>query len=137
MQLQDGFLERLNSIRSEEIARGVTTIGPHRDEFRITCNGIDLSDYGSRGQVRTAILSLKMAEVDWIKSKTKQWPVLLLDETLAELDNDRQKSLMSYLENADQVLLTTTDLGLFSREFAASCEKWQVSQGVVEKVTDN
>ncbi len=136
-QLQDGFLERLNTIRSEDIARGVTTLGPHRDEFRITCNGIDLSDYGSRGQVRTAILSLKMAEVDWIKSKTKQWPVLLLDETLAELDSERQQSLLSYLENADQVLLTTTDFGLFSHDFAARCEKWQVSQGIVEKVADD
>ncbi len=134
-QLQDGLLDKLNKVRSEEIARGMTTIGPHRDEFRIICNGIDLGDYGSRGQVRTAILSLKMAEVDWIKSKTNQWPVLLLDETLAELDHERRNSLMNYLENADQVLLTTTDYNLFSAEFAAHSEKWQVSQGVVERLS--
>ena len=132
-QIEQGFLDQLKKVRSEEIARGITTIGPHRDEFRISTNGIDLGDFGSRGQVRTAILSLKMAEVDWIRNKTKQWPVLLLDETLAELDHERRQSLLAYLENADQVMLTTTDLNLFSPEFADRCEKWQVSQGLVER----
>ncbi|HBF41784.1 MAG TPA: hypothetical protein DDW19_08495, partial [Anaerolineaceae bacterium] len=112
-QIEEGFLEQLTKARAEEIARGITTIGPHRDEFRISVNGIDLGDYGSRGQIRTAILSLKMAEVDWIRARTKQWPVLLLDETLAELDFERRQSLVEYLENADQVLLTTTDFNLF------------------------
>jgi DNA replication and repair protein RecF len=134
-QIEEGFLEQLTKARAEEIARGITTIGPHRDEFRISVNGIDLGDYGSRGQIRTAILSLKMAEVDWIRARTKQWPVLLLDETLAELDFERRQSLVEYLENADQVLLTTTDFNLFPENFAKRCEKWQVSQGMVEKVS--
>lgn len=134
-QIEEGFLEQLRKVRGEEIARGITTIGPHRDEFRISVNGIDLGDYGSRGQIRTAILSLKMAEVDWIRARTKQWPVLLLDETLAELDQERRKSLLEYLENADQVLLTTTDFNLFPSEFANRCERWQVSQGLVEKIS--
>jgi len=61
--------------------------------------------------------------------------VLLLDETLAELDQERRKSLLEYLENADQVLLTTTDFNLFPSEFANRCERWQVSQGLVEKIS--
>jgi DNA replication and repair protein RecF len=52
----------------------VTTIGPHRDELRLLSNGIDLGDYGSRGQVRTALLALKLAEVTWIKNRTGEWP---------------------------------------------------------------
>ncbi len=130
-QLQQGFAEKLKQVRNEEIARGVTTVGPHRDEMRIICNGIDLTDFGSRGQLRTAILSLKLAEVDWLKQKTTQWPVLLLDETLAELDVDRRNYLMNYLEKAEQAILTTTDLNLFSPGFVEQCERWQISSGSV------
>ena len=88
--IRSGFLERLKELRSNEIARGLTTIGPHRDEMRFLANGINLGIYGSRGQGRTAVLSLKLAEVAWMKEITGEWPVLLLDEVLAELDPERQ-----------------------------------------------
>lgn len=131
-QLQQGFSEQLKRIHAEEIARGVTTIGPHRDELRIHCNGIDMTDFGSRGQVRTALLALKLAEVDWIKEKTTQWPVLLLDETMAELDVDRRAFLLHYLQNAEQAVLTTTDMNLFPGDFMKKCERWQITSGTVE-----
>jgi DNA replication and repair protein RecF len=133
-QIQQGFAARLVEIRREEIVRGVTTIGPHRDELRIQCNGIDLTDFGSRGQVRTAILSLKLAEVDWIKQMTGEWPVLLMDETLAELDAGRRACLLEYLEKAEQTILTTTDMNLFPEGFSQKCERWQVSMGNIEKL---
>jgi DNA replication and repair protein RecF len=69
-QIQSGFFENLWRVRAEEIARGVTTTGPHRDELRFLSNGIDLGTYGSRGQVRTVMLALKLAEVAWMKGKT-------------------------------------------------------------------
>jgi DNA replication and repair protein RecF len=72
--IQIGFIERLAQLRREEIARGMTTIGPHRDELRFLANGIDLGDYGSRGQIRTALLALKMAEVNWMKERTGEQP---------------------------------------------------------------
>ena len=130
-EIQMGFMEKLKLVRTEEITRGITTIGPHRDEMRIFCNGIDLSDFGSRGQLRTAILSLKLAEVDWLKEKTTQWPVLLLDETLAELDTERRHFLLEYLENAEQAILTTTDLNLFPADFKQKCDRWQITNGSV------
>lgn len=130
-QIQQGFSTQLTAIRGEEIARGVTTIGPHRDELRIQSNGIDLTDFGSRGQIRTALLSLKLAEVGWLKQKTTQWPVLLLDEMLAELDLDRRKFLVDYLENAEQTIMTTTDTHLFPAGFSDSCEKWTIDYGSV------
>ena len=133
-QIQQGFAEKLLGARREEIARGVTTIGPHRDELRIQCNGIDLGDYGSRGQIRTAILSLKLAEVDWLKEKTGEWPVLLMDETLAELDTQRRACLLEYLNSVEQAVLTTTDMNLFPEGFSGHCERWQVNQGNIEKV---
>lgn len=135
VQLQKGFAAKLTEVRRDEILRGVTTIGPHRDEMRVLCNGIDLTDFGSRGQIRTAILSLKLAEVDWLKQKTGEWPVLLMDETLAELDKQRRDCLLGYLENAEQALLTTTDMNLFPEGFTGRCERWQVDQGNVEKIS--
>ena len=130
-QIRQGFMQRLAAVRGEEIARGVTTIGPHRDELRFLSNGIDLGDYGSRGQVRTALLSLKLAEALWMKERIGQWPVVLLDEILAELDDHRRADLLQYLGECDQTLLTTTDLKLFSDEFVGKSKIWQIAQGVV------
>ena len=130
-EIEKGFRERLRRTRVEEIARGMTTIGPHRDEMRFLANGIDLGDYGSRGQVRTALLALKLAEVEWMKARTGQVPVLLLDEVLAELDLQRRADLLSYVEAMDQALLTTTDLNLFTPEFVQKAQIWEVEGGVV------
>ena len=130
-QIQQGFAQRLAALRSEEIARGVTTIGPHRDELRFLSNGIDLGDYGSRGQIRTALLSLKLAEVAWLKEKTGQWPVLLLDEILVELDGQRRADLLEALSEYDQVMLTTTDLNLFTHNFVEQSTLWQIQAGRV------
>ncbi|HEY9089233.1 MAG TPA: DNA replication and repair protein RecF [Anaerolineaceae bacterium] len=130
-QIQKGFLTRLAAVRGEEIARGVTTIGPHRDEMRFLANGIDLGDFGSRGQVRTALLALKLAEVGWLQERTGQWPVLLLDEILAELDTQRRADLQSYLRESEQVLMTTTDLKLFEPEFVQQSTVWNIDAGCV------
>ncbi len=131
-EIQNGFLEKLKSIRGEEIARGVTTIGPHRDDLRFVINKADVSDYGSRGQLRTTLLALKLAEVEWMKERTGEWPVILLDEVMAELDLNRRADLLKYVGKGEQVLFTTTDLGLFSQEFASESDIWDVSAGVVQ-----
>jgi len=127
-----GFQAKLTENRSEEIARGQTSIGPHRDEIRFTANGIDLGTYGSRGQVRTTMLSMKFAEIVWIKEKTGHWPVLLLDEVLAELDPRRRVDLLTRLAESEQALLTTTDLDLFAPDFIKKARLWRVGSGRVE-----
>ena len=127
--IQQGFLGCLRKARPEEIARGVTTSGQHRDELRLLSNRIDLGTYGSRGQARTAVLSLKLAEVAWIKEKTAQWPVLLLDEVLAELDPDRRLDLLERLLASEQILLTTTDLDLFPSGFVEKATTWNIQAG--------
>ena len=130
-EIQNGFLSRLKELRSEEIARGVTTIGPHRDELRFLTNGIDLSDYGSRGQIRTTLLALKLAEVNWMKERTGEWPVILLDEVMAELDLQRRADLLNYVSDAEQVLFTATDEHMFTLEFVEKAEVWKVQDGNV------
>jgi DNA replication and repair protein RecF len=130
--IRHGFLERLVAQRDVDIIRGLTTIGPHRDEMRFLENGIDLGTYGSRGQVRTAMLSLKIAEATWMEQKTSQTPVMLLDEALAELDPVRRLDLLERLTDIGQTLLTTTDLKLFSADFIEQATLWNVSQGRIE-----
>jgi len=128
----EGFQNALKQKRTEEIARGLTTIGPHRDELRFQANGIDLGTYGSRGQIRTAILAVKMAEITWMKEKTGHWPVLLLDEVLAELDPQRRADLLTRLAQAEQALLTTTDLDLFNDAFVQTAQQWYVHGGTLQ-----
>ncbi|MBE0698120.1 MAG: DNA replication/repair protein RecF, partial [Anaerolineaceae bacterium] len=130
-RIRQGYMQRLAELHREEIARGVTTIGPHRDELRLLSNGIDLGNFGSRGQVRTALLALKLAEVTWIKNHTNEWPVLLLDEILAELDGQRRVDMQGFLTEYEQTILTTTDLGLFDPAFVEQGTVWQVEQGFV------
>jgi DNA replication and repair protein RecF len=131
-EIEGGFRARLKELRGEEIARGVTTVGPHRDDLRFLANNIDLSDYGSRGQVRTALLALKLAEVNWMKERTGEWPVILLDEVMAELDGQRRADLLKYVGESEQVLFTTTDLKLFAPEFVEKADVWKVESGKVE-----
>lgn len=131
--IRTGFLARLQQVRGEDIGRGATSIGPHRDELRFLANGTDLGDYGSRGQVRTTLLALKLAEVDWMKARTGEWPVILLDEVMAELDLQRRADLLAYVEKSEQVLLTATDAKMFAPEFVGRSEVWRVAEGTIGK----
>ena len=130
-EIQDGFLARLKQIRGEEIARGVTTIGPHRDDLRFIINKADVGNYGSRGQMRTTLLALKLAEVEWMRERTGEYPVILLDEVMAELDASRRADLLKYVSQDQQVLFTTTELNPFTTEFTENAEIWDVKNGVV------
>lgn len=129
--IEAGLRTALHAGYREDISRGMTTLGPHRDEFRFIGSGIDLGDYGSRGQGRTALLSLKFAEVQWMRTKTGEWPVLLLDEIMAELDPERRADLLAVLGQVEQALLTSTDPDMFPAEFTHNHEVWHVRDGLV------
>lgn len=130
-EFQQIFLDSLKSKQKEEILRGVTTIGPHRDELRFIVNDLDMGDFGSRGQIRTTMLALKLAELEWMKNKTGEKPVLLLDETLAELDQKRREKLLQTIIEGDQTILTTTDMKLFNRDFSDHATIWHIHQGII------
>ena len=130
-EIETGMLEALTKLRREEIGRGVTTIGPHRDELRFLSNQVDLGNFGSRGQGRTALLAMKLAEVNWLHERTGDWPVLLLDEIMSELDTQRRGDLLLALSTCDQAVLTSTDLSMFDEDFVRSHTVWQVADGVV------
>ncbi len=131
-QAKQSFLKQLEARRQEELARGTTLIGPHRDELRFIADEIDLGTFGSRGQQRTAVLALKLAEVHWMRAQINEWPILLLDEVLAELDAHRRGFLLNQINGANQSILTATDPEMFTAEFRAQAKMVRVTRGRIE-----
>lgn len=105
----ENIVKYLDKIRDEEIKRGISLIGPHRDDIEINVNGYSLKEYGSQGQQRTAVLSLKLAELEILKEKTSICPILLLDDVLSELDDTRRKTLLENISKETQLFITTTE----------------------------
>ncbi len=131
-QARKSFLKQLEVRRGEELARGTTLVGPHRDELRFIGDEIDLGIYGSRGQQRTAVLALKLAEVQWMRAKINDWPILRLDEVMAELDAQRRGFLLNQINGANQAILTSTDPEMFTAEFRARAKLVRVIRGKIE-----
>jgi DNA replication and repair protein RecF len=125
------FASELASCQSADIARGATTIGPHRDDWCFWIDGHLLSDYGSRGQQRSAMLAMKLAEIEWMSRLSAEMPILLLDEVLAELDQQRRELLLNTVQNVEQAILTATDPGMFSSTFLQQATSMTVSDGRV------
>jgi len=92
---------------------------------------VDLGDYGSRGQGRTALLAMKMAEVNWLYHRKGEWPVLLLDEILSELDVHRRRDLLDSIAECDQAILTSTDSEMFDPGFLSDHTVYRVAGGMV------
>jgi DNA replication and repair protein RecF len=111
-----------------EIYRGITLIGPHRDDLKLAINGVDVRKYGSQGQQRTTALSLKIAELELVKSETGEYPVLLLDDVMSELDESRRNHLLLFIGNKVQTFITTTDL-----TFKQKGKIFFISQGEIKE----
>lgn len=133
-QVVESFRAHLCQIQQSEIARGMTLLGPHRDDFCFEANGINLRTYGSRGQQRTAVLALKMAEVQFMLQETGHQPILLLDEVMAELDSHRQRHLLQAVSSVQQSILTTTGWDVFGETFLQKAIRLQVREGRVQTV---
>ena len=125
------FREELLRRRRAEIERGMTLTGPHRDEMRFLVGQMDLGTYGSRGQQRTAVLALKMAQLAWMRQVTGDTPVLLLDEVMAELDRRRRACLLAQVDGVEQALLTATDPEMFEADFRRRSTLLWVEGGVI------
>lgn len=135
-QIEPQFLQQLEAEQNESIMRGVTLSGPHRDELRIFINERDCGLYGSRGQARTAVLALKLAELSWMRDHLGEWPILLLDEVVAELDRKRRAYLLDRLDGIAQTLVTTTELEIFTSDFLERAQVYEVIAGQIsEKAT--
>jgi len=128
--LEAAFLAHLERIRDDEIGRGQTLIGPHRDDLILTMGAIGVGTYGSRGQQRSATLALKLGEADFMRARAGDAPVLLLDDLLSELDAERRGHLLETLARPDQqTLVTATGMEDFDAAFLARAKKIRVENG--------
>jgi DNA replication and repair protein RecF len=107
------YYELLQKRFESDVYHMSTSIGPHRDDLSFFINGSDVKKYGSQGQQRTAVLSLKLSELEYIKSEAGEYPVLLLDDVMSELDEARRKALLNFVRDRIQTFITTTDPDMF------------------------
>ncbi len=134
--IRESFLEQLREITREEIQRGMSLIGPHRDDLRFLAGGVDMRIYGSRGQQRTVVLALKLAEAKLLAEETGEQPIVLLDEVMSELDEARRRYLMKAIKNSQQAILTTTHWDAYSPDFLNRATLLRVQEGRIEKMTN-
>lgn len=129
--LETLYRETLLKERDRALLRGATLVGPHRDDIRFLSEGVDLGDFGSRGQQRSAVLAWQLAELHWLQQITGDTPVLLLDEVLAELDRARRGYLLALLGRVEQTILATTDAELFPASFRDKALVYEVTAGII------
>ena len=125
------LLAKLQETLPIDRRRQSTTIGPHRDDLGFFSGAADLRKYGSQGQQRTAVLSLKLSELEFIKSETTEYPILLLDDVMSELDEKRREKMVVFFRNKNiQTFITATDASMFDNIEGASL--YNVSSGNAE-----
>ncbi|MBQ3514176.1 MAG: DNA replication/repair protein RecF [Lachnospiraceae bacterium] len=131
---KEQFLENLNHKKSSDLKSLTTQTGPHRDDMAFMVNGIDIRKFGSQGQQRTVALSLKLAEIQLVKSIIKDTPILLLDDVMSELDHDRKNYLLESIKDI-QTIITCTGLDEFIKGRLNIDKIFQVTEGTVtEKI---
>lgn len=123
------FLRGLASLSAEERSRGMTLVGPHRDDLEIRINQRPARVYGSQGQQRTAALSLKLAQIELIYGERGSYPILLLDDVFSELDRDRQKGLLALIRGKVQTLITGTSDVLGQEEAFQDSAFYRIAEG--------
>lgn len=130
----ESFENQLKINQDRDIKSKMTSVGPHRDDFSFLIGDIDIRKYGSQGQQRTAALSLKLSEIELVKKITKDTPVLLLDDVLSELDNNRQNYLLSSIGNI-QTIITCTGLEEFVNNRFEINRVYKVTNGHAERMS--
>ncbi|MBO7526890.1 MAG: DNA replication/repair protein RecF [Clostridia bacterium] len=127
---EQDILKALSQSEDKDIKMGFTTYGVHKDDIKVTVNGVDVRTFGSQGQQRTVALSMKLAELEIIKQDTKAVPILLLDDVLSELDNTRKLKLLKFCSKA-QTFLTCTEF-----KFDVPCHRINICEGNAKIIKD-
>lgn len=128
------YEEKFAKIKEREIERGVTMFGPHRDDLLFFVNGRDVQTFGSQGQQRTTALSVKLAEIELIHEEINEYPILLLDDVLSELDDYRQSHLLNTIQGKVQTFVTTTSVDGIDHQTLKEAATFNVEAGKVRKI---
>ena len=127
----DRLRQRMQETRDEEIQRGITLIGPQRDDVLFRVNGIDARVYGSHGQQRTIALSLRLAEIEVMEEVAKEPPIVLLDDVMTDLDDERRAHVFAMTRDRCQTFLTAASGRSLQPEILAGAKVFQVAEGKV------
>ena len=130
----ENFKKKLEEKKLEEIIRGQSVLGPHRDDVSFYINNNDSKKYASQGQQRTIVLALKLAELQLIKDKINTNAVLLLDDVLAELDDLRQNFLLNAIGNDTQTIITSVDTLHFKEEYLKNVEIFEIKNNSITQI---
>ena len=129
--IEKNFRESLAAAQAKERATAVTAAGPHRDDFSLLIDGVDMGTFASRGQARTIALTLRLAEAAYLSAVRQEAPIILLDDVLSEMDASRRLRVMEQLTQYQQVLITTTDLEPVRDFFGPAASYFRVGEGKV------
>ena len=129
---EEQFRQSLAAAAHRERYTHSTVVGPHRDDFNMSVNQIDMGVYASRGQARTLALSLRLAEAAYLASVRGDGPILLLDDVLSEMDAARRRRVLEKATQYEQTLITTTDIEPVWKHFGSTAAYFQVEGGTVE-----
>lgn len=132
-QAYQELLALYQSHEDHEIEQGTTMYGPQRDDIHFMVNGKNVQSFGSQGQQRTTALSVKLAEIDLMKEQTGEYPLLLLDDVLSELDTVRQTHLLTAIQDKVQTFLTTTSLNDVARQLIHQPRIFEIEHGTLSK----
>ena len=131
------YRESLAVVQRRDRDTGATAVGPHRDDFKLLVNDVDMGVFGSRGQARTLALSLRLAEAAYLASLRGEAPILLLDDVLSEMDASRRRRVLEKAAQYEQALITTTDLEAAQGFFGQRATYFQVKGGPVIRVAED
>ncbi len=126
------FMIKLSQVKQQEIKRGMSLVGPHRDDLLFYINDKEAQVFGSQGQQRTTALSIKLAEIELIHDEVGEYPILLLDDVLSELDQHRQTQLIETFQHKVQTFITTTGIESVNLSKLDGADLFHVVQGQVE-----
>nr|WP_295972450.1 DNA replication/repair protein RecF [uncultured Bacillus sp.] len=128
------YKDKFNQVRKREIERGVTLFGPQRDDLVFYVNDRDVQTFGSQGQQRTTALSIKLAEIELIHAEIGEYPILLLDDVLSELDDYRQSHLLNTIQEKVQTFVTTTSVDGIDHQTLREASTFCVKEGTMERI---
>jgi DNA replication and repair protein RecF len=133
-EVAEALHQGMRSGRRREIAAGASLYGPHRDDLALTLDGLSAASFASRGQQRTAVLALRLAEARFLLDRTGDYPLLLLDDVLSELDEERRAGVLEAMRSFEQVLITSADADRFDEGLLGSAAMFRVTAGCLEQL---
>ena len=130
-KIKENFRQKLELIREKEIESGITLSGPHRDDFRIIVDGVDQRIFGSQGEQRMIAIGLRLAEIDLLRERNNEYPIVLIDDFPSDLDFQRTKFLLNLIKSKGQVFVATQDVKRLSQDFLKKGLIFRIKDGMV------